>query len=203
MKITLIVEGKTEKVFLPHLRSYLRPLLRDMPRFDVDPYNHRIPTEDKLRKDVNKLLSGRIPSDHVIALTDVYTGANPPAFSDAEEAKQKMRRWVGNEPRFHPHAAQFEFEAWLIPYWPRIQQLAKHNQAAPSGNPENINHNSPPSRRLEEVFRIGNGRDDYVKVRDAGRILKDQDLSVAIQRCPELKSLVNTILSICGGQTIA
>ena len=174
-----------------------------MPRFDVAPYNHRIPIEDKLRRDVNKLLLGRDSSDHVIALTDVYTGANPPAFSDAEDAKQKMQRWVGNEPRFHPHAAQFEFEAWLIPYWRRIQALAKYDQPAPTGNPENINHNSPPSRLLKDVFRRGNCRDDYVKVRDAGRILKDQDLNVAIQRCPELKSLVNTILGICGGQIIA
>ena len=204
MKITIIVEGKTEKAFLPHLRNYLRTRLPEMsmPNLDIAPYNHRIPTGEQLRKDVNALFSGRDASDHVIALTDVYTGAVPPLFSDAADARSKMRQWVGNNQRFHPHAAQYEFEAWLLPYWPRIQQLAKHNQTAPRGNPERVNHNNPPSRRLKEIFRRGEGRDDYSKRRDADRILQGQDLNVTIQQCPELKSLMNTILRICGGQTI-
>jgi len=35
-----------------------------------------------------------------------------------------------------------------------------------------------------------------------GRILRDNDLSVAIAQCSELKALVNTILSLCGGEII-
>lgn len=31
----------------------------------------------------------------------------------AADAKQKMREWVGTEPRFFPHAACHDFEAWL------------------------------------------------------------------------------------------
>ena len=199
MKIALIVEGNTEKAFLPYLRNYLRPHLPGpMPHLDPLPYHGRIPTGDKLRKDVTLLLSGRNASDHVIALTDVHTGNNPPDFLDAEDAKLKMRQWVGNEPRFHPHAAQYEFEAWLIPYWTRIQAIAGHNQSAPGGNPEQINHNSPPSDRIKEIFRRG-GRGRYKKTIDSGRILKDMDLSIAVAHCPELKALVNSILHICGG----
>ena len=206
MKITLIVEGSTEKAFLPHLRNYLRPRLVNggMPILDPYPYNGSIPKGDKLKREVARLLSDRrSPSDHVIALTDVYTGANPPDFSDAADAKTKMRQWVGHEPKFHPHAAQFEFEAWLLPYWRRIQELAGgHNQAAPVGNPEKINHNNPPSQLIKNILRRGQGRYNYVKPRDANRILDKADLNIAIQQCPELKSLVNTILCICGGQTI-
>ena len=206
MKITLIVEGNTEKAFLPHLRSYLQPRLvaGNMPNLDIYPYNGRIPKGDKLKRQVERLLSDRHrPSDHVIALTDVYTGANPPDFSDAADAKAKMRQWVGSEPRFHPHAAQFEFEAWLLPYRPRIQELAgRHNQAAPGGDPEKINHGNPPSNRIKEALRRRQGRYDYVKPRDAGRILRDQDLSLAVNRCAELKALVNSILEICGGEII-
>ena len=196
MKITLIVEGSTEKAFLPHLRNYLRPRLVNggMPILDPYPYNGSIPKGDKLKREVAHLLSDRrSPSDHVIALTDVYTGANPPDFSDAADAKTKMRQWVGNEPRFHPHAAQFEFEAWLLPYLPQIPK---------SHNPEQVNHNNPPSHRIKDVLRRGQGRYNYVKWRDAKQILEGKDLNVAIQQCPELKSFVNTILSICGGQTI-
>ncbi len=49
MRIALLVEGKTETVFLPILRNYLSlHLMRKMPKFDPLPYDGRIPTGDKL-----------------------------------------------------------------------------------------------------------------------------------------------------------
>ncbi|HNY27219.1 MAG TPA: DUF4276 family protein [Candidatus Sumerlaeota bacterium] len=198
MKISIIVEGKTEKVFIPHLREFLKPRLAGhMPKLDPYPYDGRIPKEDKLKRVVANLLQGPARADHVIALTDVYTGSDD--FRNAEEAKRKMQEWVGNEPRFHPHAAQYDFEAWLLPYWPAIQKLAGHNKTAPSGPPEEVNHNHPPSRWIKEIFEKGSCRDSYVKPRDAGRILKDNDLNVAISKCLQLRELVNTILSLSGG----
>jgi hypothetical protein len=153
MKITLIVEGKTEKAFLPHLRKFLENRLTGrMPRLDVNPFDGRIPTAEKLKRNVNILLNGKYPSDHVIALTDVYTGSKPPEFSNAEDAKGKMRQWVGDEPRFHPHVALHDFEAWLLPYWSAIQKLAGHNKKAPSGKPETINHTPEMSVRLSIAF---------------------------------------------------
>ncbi|MBI4384984.1 MAG: DUF4276 family protein [Nitrospinae bacterium] len=204
MKIALIVEGKTEKAFMPHLRKYLeRHLAGCMPSLDPLPYGGRIPTGDQLKRIVSNLLeNGRNPADHVIALTDVYTGPQSPDFKDAQDAKTKMRQWVGNEPRFHPYAAQHEFEAWLLPYWSCIQKLAGRNKAAPSSTPETVNHHNPPSRRIKEIFRIGQHRNHYIKPRDADRILRDNDLGVAVSQCPELKALINTILSVCGSKTI-
>jgi len=203
MKIALIVEGKTEKAFLPCLREFLHNRLAGaMPKLDPFPCDGRIPKEDKLKRVVEKLLGGRNPADHVIALTDVYTGTTPPDFLDAQDAKNKMRQWVGGEPRFHPHAAQYDFEAWLLPYWPTIQRLAKHTKAAPGGNPETVNHQNPPAYRIKEIFEIGNCRDSYVKSRDAARILRENDLTVAIDQCSELKAMINTILSLSGGSVI-
>ena len=203
MKITLIVEGKTEKAFLPHLRQFLTLRLPNkMPKLDVNPYDGRIPTGDKLKRIVQMLLSGQRPSDHIIALTDVYTGNQPPEFQNAADAKDKMRQWVGLEPRFHPHIALHDFEAWLLPYWDFIQKLAGHHQKSPTGKPETVNHNKPPAYHIKEIFEIGKCRDSYVKPRDAGRILSKNDLAVAVAACPELKALVNTIISVCGGQII-
>lgn len=202
MKIALIVEGDTEKAFLPHLRAFLKSHLSEtMPKIDIIPYNGRIPTREKLKRTVQNLLSGRNPSNHVVALTDVYTGSRD--FLDATDAKRKMRDWVGDEPRFHPHAAQYEFETWLLPYWKSIQKLAGHNKSAPSGAPETVNHDNPPARRIREIFEIGKCRDSYVKPRDAGRILRDNDLAVAIAQCPELKAFINTIIRVSGGTTIS
>lgn len=203
MKIALIVEGKTEKAFMPSLRRFLQPRLQGhMPKLDPLPYDGRIPKGLRLQRCVRNLLHGKNAADHVIALTDVYTGTHPPEFVDAQDAKDQMRKWVGDEPRFHPHAAQYEFEAWLLPYWPTIQKLAGHNRSAPSGDPEGINHTKPPAARIKEIFEIGGSRKSYVKVRDARRILEKNDLSIAIKRCSELKALVDTILSICGGQEL-
>ena len=199
MKISLIVEGKTEQIFVPKLRAYLqylppekRPILHPVPQ------KGRVPTGYMLDRLVGSLLkNGKSPADHVIALTDVY-----PDYSDAADAKAKMRQSVTNQSNFHAHAAQYEFEAWLLPYWSRIQALANHNQSSPGINPEVVNRNNPPSNRIKEIFRRGQKRHDYVKARDARRILENSDLNVAINQCSELKLLVNTILSICGGQTI-
>ncbi|MEZ4528261.1 MAG: DUF4276 family protein [Desulfobacterales bacterium] len=205
MKITLIVEGKTETAFKPHLIEFLEKRLPGrMPELDFNPYHGLISAGEKLKSVVRHLLCGKKPSDHIIALTDVYTGSNPPTFTNAADAKAKMRQWVGDEPRFHPHVAQHDFEAWLLPCWSRIQKLAGHNKKAPSGKPETVNHDNPPAYRIKEIFRIGKVGKRYVKPRDAGRILrvKGNDLSVAIGECPELKALVNTILSVSGGAII-
>jgi len=202
MKIALIVEGQTEMAFLPFLRLFLRSRLPEMPNIDPVPYDGRIPTHNKLQRVVDCLLSGSRAADHVIALTDVYTGSRPPEFQDAQDAKAKMKQWVGSDPRFHPHAAQHDFEAWLLPYWTTIQTLAKHNRACPTGNPETVNHNNPPAHRIKDVFEAGQCRDSYIKPRDAGRILRDNDLSIAIAQCSELKALVNTFLTLSGGTVI-
>lgn len=179
------------------LREFLRPRLSLMPRLRSIPYDGRIPKEEKLRRTVENLLD---KFDAVIGLTDVYTGTND--FIDASDAKTKMSAWAGNNPDFYPHVAQHDFEAWLLPFWPTIQQLARHNKTAPSGNPELVNHNRPPSYRIQEIFEMGRCRDSYVKQRDAQRILARNDLLESAQVCSELKSFLNTILSLSGGMTI-
>jgi hypothetical protein len=188
VKIAILIEGPTEKVFLCHLREFLIPRLGGhMPRLDPDVYHGRIEKSDKLKRRVENLLRiGKPPADAVIALTDVYTGTRD--FHDAADAKKKMREWVGPNDQFFPHAAQYDFEAWLLPFWDDIQRLAGHKKKAPPGLPESVNHQKPPSAHIREIFRAGTCRDDYVKPRDAARILRDNDLGVAAEKCPELKA---------------
>jgi hypothetical protein len=201
MKIVLIVEGDTERAFLVPLRKFLSDRLPGrMPKLVASSHGGRIPKEDQLYRVVENLLKDREPADAVIALTDVYTGTGD--FIDAADAKAKMRQWVGPNPKFHPHAAQYDFEAWLLPYWSKIRQLAKHYRRAPSGAPETINHQNPPAHRIQAIFEVGKCRDSYSKPRDDKKILKDEDLLIAANACPELKSFLNTILTLCGGAPI-
>ncbi|MEH2281664.1 MAG: DUF4276 family protein [Nostoc sp.] len=195
MRIAILVEGATEKAFKLILLDFLKlRLQQQMPKLQFIPDDGRIPKEEKLRRKVENLLTGRDAFDAVIALTHVYTGTND--FQDAADAKAKMKTWVGNNPNFYPHAAQYDFEAWLLPYWSTIQKLAGHNKSAPGGLPEQVNHNKSPSYHIKEIFELGKKR-SYSKTRDAAKILKNNNLMDAVNLCLELKAFINTILSLC------
>jgi hypothetical protein len=79
MKIAILVEGSTEKAFKPILIEFLnRYLPQQMPKlkFVTSGSGGRIPKGNKLKRQVEKLMSGKDAYDAVIALTDVYTGSN-------------------------------------------------------------------------------------------------------------------------------
>jgi hypothetical protein len=199
-RIAILVEGATEAAFKKVLLEFLKARLPGkMPKLDFLPEDGRIPKADKLKRKVQLLLAS---NDAVIALTDVYTGGSPPEFRDATDAKTKMKSWVGPESRFYPHAAQFDFEAWPLPYWPRIQKLAGSNRQRPSQHPENVNHDKPPAKHLAEIFRTGKAGRRYSKTRDATAILSGQDLMEAAENCSELKAFLNTILKLSGGKKL-
>ena len=199
MRIAILVEGKTEKAFKPYLQAFLKTRLEGkMPKLDFVPHDGRIPTRKKLRRVVERLLNDKKRgADAVIALTDVYTGSEPPEFETADEAKTKMKEWVGDDDRFYPHVALHDFEAWLLPYWEKIRHLTGSNRRAPGSDPQKVDHGKPPAQHLADAYRTGKKTQSYVKPRDAGRILKDEDLTVAIEACSELKAFVNTILQLC------
>jgi hypothetical protein len=201
LRIAIIVEGATEAGFKKVLKDFLASRLAagKSPKLQFITSDGRIPKSDFLKRDVERLLT---TNDAVVALTDVYTGTQPHDFETAADAKNKMRQWVGPEPRFHPHAAQYDFEAWLLPYWNRIRTLADSNRHAPSPHPETVNHRKPPSKHLAEVFLAGGKKRTYSKIRDGAAILRDQDLTVSAAACPELKCFLNTILKLCGGPTL-
>ena len=86
IKIAIIVEGQTERVFKESLLSFLKTCLPHMPKLQFITYNGRIPKQEKLKRVVENLLE---EVDHVIALTDVFTGPAArtlPDFINAEDA---------------------------------------------------------------------------------------------------------------------
>ena len=58
MRIAIIMEGGTEKAFLPHLRAFLQDRLSgSMPKLDPVIRDGRLPTGDKLKRLVETLLA--------------------------------------------------------------------------------------------------------------------------------------------------
>lgn len=195
MRIAILVEGRTEKAFKPYLLAFLNARLSgNMPKLDFVPFDGGLPTKDKLQRVVQRLLGDKKnPADAVIALTDVY-----PGFKSADDAKTKLTQWAGKEDRFYVHVALHDFEAWLLPYWGKIQKLTGSDRKSPGDDPEQVNLNNPPAFRIADVYRTGPKSKAYVKPRDAGRILRNENLTVAVNACSELKAFVNRILALCG-----
>ena len=201
MRIVLLVEGRTEQAFLHHLRQYLSRHLSPMPKMEARPYNGRIPAGPMLQEAVRDLLRRRQrPVDHVIALTDVYTGTAPPMFRALTTPEPNARMGRSRSP-LSPARGAIRLRGLAYPYWDDLRRIAGHNQA-PVGADRNLSititrlqRGSRPSFKSEHFA-------PYSKPRDADRIFRKNGLDVAIDQCPELKSLVNTILTICGAPPI-
>ncbi len=203
VNIVILIEGQTEVQFIEqHVKHFLENRIRGhMPRIRTVKCGGPLPKQYELKKAVERLLSNqKKPVDAVVALTDVYTGITPHPFQDGEDARRKMNEWTGNNPNFHPHAAQYEIEAWLIPYRDRIQKISGCQDPPPGRSPEEIDHDNPPSHLLERVFKKGGSQ--YKKTLHPVRILDNQDLMKSVKECPHLKNFLNTLLTLSSADPI-
>jgi hypothetical protein len=191
LKIVLLVEGKTETAVKEALKTFLdaEAAQQGRPRVGVTtkPLDSKLLNAQRVRDQV--ALNLRDPDVLcVVALIDVY-----PAFASAHQAKAFLRSAGGADPRFHVHAAQFDVEAWLLPFWQAICQKLRIQRQPPGGNPEQVNQQKPPSRWLSELYRMA--RRSYDKPRDARAILAGKNLRTIAAQCPEFKLFLNTLLN--------
>lgn len=198
MKTILLVEGKTETALKEALKIFLddRATHEGRPRIGLKtkPLDSRLLDSERVRDQVT--MSFRDPEVNcVVGLIDVY-----PKFTSAQEAKQFLQQAAGSEPRFHAHAAQFEVEAWLLPFWEDICQKLKVKRQPPGANPEQVDLQKPPSHHLAELFR--SAKRTYDKPRDLLAILQGKDLRIVAEQCAEFKALLNTLLKCAGLTTL-
>lgn len=202
MRIACIVEGDSEKEFLKAIRRFLQARCEPgkLPKLVARPLNSNVPPRGRLLKLIKKEFNDL--ADIVIVLTDVK-GRNQ--YKDAKDAVAQIEASLDRLPELNKqvfvHAAQYELEAWLIPFWPRIQSIFNTTATRPQKKPEEINHNRPPSKLLAEVSRTSK-RQRYSKTLHLESILKDQDLAVSANECPGLKELLNRILEASGASII-
>ncbi len=198
MKIVVLCEGKTEQALREQLREFVHSRLSGKEKVGVDTRSLAGPI---LRKKLATLVRRTLDKNDtigVVALTDVY-----PNFTDGAEAKQALRRWAGDagkDPRFRAHAAQFEIEAWIIPFWDEIVSHLGVRAAVPGANPEQINTQRPPSHHLKRLYK--RARQVYEKVLDGPKWLTAERLATAAKRCPELKLFLNSLLESAGAEPL-
>lgn len=192
MTIVLLVEGATETALKHHLKRFLdsRATTKGLSKIALRTKDLMTPSLDKLRGRIRlELRNSQVTA--VIGLIDVY-----PHFQSAEEAKKFLLEAAGGESRFHAHAAQYEVEAWLLPYWDSICQRLNIQRNAPGQNPEQINHTHPPSKWLSELYRLAKPARKYIKPIEMAAILQGKDLTIAANQCREFKLFLNTLLKL-------
>jgi len=193
MKIILLVEGDTEAALADHLQLFLQQRARleakSAPRLET-----RQNVGD-VRSKLGRLVELEVRNPEVgavVGLVDVF-----PKYKDAMDAKQQLLTAAKNHPKFFAHAAQYDVEAWLLPYWEDICQRLKLKRRPPSGTPETVNGMKPPAYHLQELYRLTKPKPrEYRKVLEMKAILKGKDLLIAAHQCIELKAFLNTLLTV-------
>lgn len=203
MKVVVVCEGKTEQA----LRRALCELIQQQnplgPRVGVKPVAvYGRGAYPGIKVIVEHQLEAPDVSG-VILLTDVY-----PDFRDAREAKDKLREALGDygrHPKIRIHVAQFEVEAWVIPFWEDIcKSLRKRSLKAPpqkpGDKPEEINGQKPPSRHLKDLYRKAKTR--YEKVKDGPKWLTARNLGESAKVCPELRLFLDSLLEFASAERL-
>ncbi len=68
------------------------------------------------------------------------------------------------------------------------------SQGKPGSDPEQVDGVRPPSYRLKELYQRVHR--EYTKTLEMPLVLEGKDLTIAANACPELKSLLNTLLQL-------
>ena len=190
--IVLMVEGDTEAALKRHVKDFLdrRAQVAGQPRVRLETRDIINVASPRLKRRVALELR-KPPVIAVVGLIDVF-----PRFQNAAEAKAYLAESV-DHPQFYAHAAQFDVEAWLLPYWTDICRRVGVQQASPGSNPENVDRMKPPAYRLRELYRRAKPKPrKYVKTTEMYDILRDKDLAVSANQCPEFKAFLNTLLTL-------
>jgi len=193
--IVLLVEGSTEKALTNKIKEFLDECAQTHghPKVALKPKPLMSTRTDELARRIRlELHDPRVMA--VVGLIDVF-----PNFRNAEEAKSYLRHaaeQVGGVDRFHAHAAQYDVEAWLLPYWDDICRRVGVKQRHPGKNPEGVDDTSPPSHHLMELYLRAKPPRKYRKALEMPAVLRGQDLTVSAKACPEFKSLLNTLLML-------
>ncbi len=202
-EIVLLVEGRTEIAIKQILKRFLdeRCELENIPkvRLTLKPMDSRL-LKPQVVKDQIAMNIARRDVVGVVALIDVACSGRPQQFNNAKEAIKFLSEIAPDENRYRAHAAQYDFEAWLLPYWESILKRLNQKKQIPSNNPETVNHNHPPSWHLQELYKRAGYK--YDKPRDALAILTGKDLLVSANKCPQFKAFLNSLLHFAGCKPI-
>lgn len=203
MKFLLFVEGDTEKIALgDFIQRWLNSKLSCRVGIKLINFKGNRHFRREILKKVNFHL-GRNNRGEIIAaigLLDLYKGAtyppDKPSVSDRYEwAVEYYEKLVGHD-KFRMFFAVHETEAWLLSdtsIFPHsVRQRIPNNC---SGQPENVNFDRPPAKRLKEFYRSATNK-SYKKTTQGKLLFEKLDPQIAYDKCPYLKRMLDTLLEL-------
>jgi len=138
----------------------------------------------------------------VIALLDLY-GLQLPYPSEVNSAAERiawgtehLQQHVG-ENRFRQFFAVHETEAWLLSQPGLFPSEVSRSLKSKTDKPELVNGDEPPAKLLDRLYKSTSGR-GYKKVTEARNLFPKLDPSAAYAKCPNLRSLLDTMLELAG-----
>jgi len=202
MKFILFVEGRTESKNVP---SFLKRWLDVKLKYPIGLKPVRFGGWSELVNDMPKkalmYLNGPDREDivGVIGLLDLYGPTFYPqntitANDRIDWARNELERRVGDK-CFRMFFAVHEVEAWLLSqpevFPPKMSQALSRE----SKHPENVDFDTPPSRRLEILYRRETGR-EYKKTTHGSQLFAKLDPEVAASKCPQLRCMLECMLEM-------
>ncbi len=199
MEFILFVEGYTENMAIPSfLKRWLDPQLSKS--VGVQPV--RFEGWAELVKDSPTKANLYLSRDSVIAVIALLDLYGPTIYPDNENTAAKRYQWAKrhleekvNQKSFFQFFAVHEVEAWLLSdpsifpntIKPLVQKISK--------SPEDINITLPPAKRLNEIYSKQTKK-RYKKITYGKDLFSKLDPSVAYNKCPHLKELLDAMLKL-------
>jgi len=135
----------------------------------------------------------------VIGLLDLFgPDFYPTEKTSADErfawGKAHFEASVGDS-RFRMFFAVHEFEAWLISQPSIFPREVKSELETSIPHPERVNFHEPPAKLLDRVYKLKMRR-SYKKTTYGRQLFAKLDPTVAVSKCPYLKSMLDEMLAM-------
>ena len=174
-RLAIIVEGDTEYGFVYNL------LQAHLPKIDISVINLRGGriSVSSIKNPAKKLVHSH---DYVTTLVDYYRFAdNTHRQKTVDDLEQEMMQAVPQE-NFIPYIQKYEFEALIFSDITIAEKKYKSSFNEKFAEPEDINHDEPPSKRLTAQFS------DYSKILAGVGILEEIGLKKIRTQCPRFSA---------------
>lgn len=174
-RLAIIVEGDTEYDFVYKL------LRGHLSKIDISVINLRGGriSVDSIQNPAKKLVHSH---DYVTTLVDYYRFAdNTHRQKTVDDLEQEMMHTVPQE-NFIPYIQKYEFEALIFSDITIAEKKYKSSFKEKFAEPEDINHDHPPSKKLQNQFPL------YRKALGGVSILERVGLKKIRSECPRFSA---------------
>ena len=138
----------------------------------------------------------------VIGLLDLYGPQASDFYPKYKQSVEERYEWAMkhfqnqvDHPRFRMFFAVHDFEAWLFSQPDIFPAEIQNNLPDNLNQPESINFYKPPSKMLDELYRSHRHK-CYKKTVDGPKLFQKLEPSIAYDKCPHLKAMLDTMLDL-------